>query len=178
MAIIECRECNKEVSDVAQTCPNCGIQTPSQVQYDENISLFEIADKEAKTEEWIENGFKIAGILLVIWLIFSGKAAEWFFGVAKDVVAACEVEKLNIEPDIFIINGEADWGIKAVARIRKTERNGEVTVKVKISSSEGNLERERSVRLNAGQIANVVIRFHEPTINAVDINGQANCNTL
>ena len=29
MALIQCRECGKEVSDQAETCPNCGIKTPS-----------------------------------------------------------------------------------------------------------------------------------------------------
>ena len=29
MALVPCRECGKEVSDQAQTCPNCGIKTPS-----------------------------------------------------------------------------------------------------------------------------------------------------
>jgi hypothetical protein len=29
MALVPCRECGKEVSDQAETCPNCGIKTPS-----------------------------------------------------------------------------------------------------------------------------------------------------
>jgi hypothetical protein len=29
MALVPCRECGKEVSDQAQTCPYCGIKTPS-----------------------------------------------------------------------------------------------------------------------------------------------------
>ena len=29
MALVQCRECGKEVSDQAQTCPYCGIKTPS-----------------------------------------------------------------------------------------------------------------------------------------------------
>ena len=29
MALVQCRECGKEVSDQAETCPSCGIKTPS-----------------------------------------------------------------------------------------------------------------------------------------------------
>lgn len=29
MALVPCRECGKEVSDEAKTCPYCGIKTPS-----------------------------------------------------------------------------------------------------------------------------------------------------
>jgi hypothetical protein len=29
MALVPCRECGKEVSDQAESCPNCGIKTPS-----------------------------------------------------------------------------------------------------------------------------------------------------
>jgi hypothetical protein len=29
MALVPCRECGKEVSDQADSCPNCGIKTPS-----------------------------------------------------------------------------------------------------------------------------------------------------
>lgn len=29
MAIVNCKECNKEVSDKAQLCPHCGVDRPS-----------------------------------------------------------------------------------------------------------------------------------------------------
>ncbi|MBT5469954.1 MAG: hypothetical protein HOK41_05080 [Nitrospina sp.] len=28
MALVNCRECEKEVSDQAETCPHCGIDSP------------------------------------------------------------------------------------------------------------------------------------------------------
>jgi len=32
MALVPCRECGKEVSDEAKTCPYCGIRTPSKAR--------------------------------------------------------------------------------------------------------------------------------------------------
>ena len=41
MPTINCRECHKEVSDAAQTCPHCGIKDPSP-EVAKDTSLFQV----------------------------------------------------------------------------------------------------------------------------------------
>lgn len=36
MALAECRECKKEISDQALTCPNCGASSPTKAQLKQN----------------------------------------------------------------------------------------------------------------------------------------------
>jgi hypothetical protein len=46
MALVKCRECGQEVSDQAETCPHCGIKSPSGVHSSrqQNIPRSEDAD--------------------------------------------------------------------------------------------------------------------------------------
>jgi DNA-directed RNA polymerase subunit RPC12/RpoP len=43
MALIECRECGKEVSDQAGACPYCGIKTPSKKKHKRNLVITAVA---------------------------------------------------------------------------------------------------------------------------------------
>jgi hypothetical protein len=178
MAIVECRECKKEVSDEAPNCPHCGVVTPSEEKISYQEYANEAAMREANIERWLDKAWKIGLGLVIVWFIFSGKAAEFFRKFGNEVIAACTVESLNLDSDIFITNGEADAGVRATALIRKEKRDGNVTVSVTISSSEGDLTKERTVHMTENQRANVVLQFPEPTINAINITGQAKCSTL
>ena len=56
MALIKCKECGKEISDKAKTCPNCGNPTKSK--------RFDI-DKEVSTLK----KFLIVGIVVIAFAI-------------------------------------------------------------------------------------------------------------
>lgn len=62
MALINCKECNKEISSKARSCPHCG--APIEIQLDANT---EIPDKKA--------GLIILGVILLViglFLLFDG----------------------------------------------------------------------------------------------------------
>lgn len=47
MAIILCRECKKEVSDIAKTCPHCGTLSPNQT--------FQQIDLQNKNKKYLKS---------------------------------------------------------------------------------------------------------------------------
>ena len=49
MALISCKECNKEMSDSAQSCPHCGYTYSNQVKVD--INSYEITNKRWKGKQ-------------------------------------------------------------------------------------------------------------------------------
>jgi|SaaInlStandDraft_5_1057022.scaffolds.fasta_scaffold105143_2 predicted amidophosphoribosyltransferase len=59
MALVNCRECEKEVSDQAETCPHCGIDSP---KFEEE-KKYTLADKIL--------GKKNFGALFILWYIVS-----------------------------------------------------------------------------------------------------------
>ena len=126
--------------------------------------------------------FKIGGGLLVVWFIFSGKAGEILTDITQsfknEVIAACKVEKVNVAADIFLTNGEADAGFLVNILVNKTAKNGEVTITVRLSSTEGNIQKDRTVFMNKGQRSWIAIQFPEPTINAQQVTATAGCRTI
>jgi hypothetical protein len=50
MAITQCRECKKEVSDIAATCPHCGAPSPNRTS--EQIELQAKIKKSLKRSLW------------------------------------------------------------------------------------------------------------------------------
>lgn len=99
-------------------------------------------------------------------------------GCFKDVVAACDVSNVTVSPDFFIINGEADAGFVVSVLTEKTNRDGEVTLEVNLSSTEGDVTKERKVYMKKGQRNNILFQFHEPTINAQQVTALARCWTI
>ena len=57
MALINCKECGKEISDQARACPNCG--NPSE----EQLKVQEVQDKNDGSARI---GYAIVGIIVVI----------------------------------------------------------------------------------------------------------------
>lgn len=68
MALIPCKECGKDVSDLAESCPNCGCPV--------SLSINAIEEKEALENQSIikkSNTFCMAGFILSILSVpFSG----------------------------------------------------------------------------------------------------------
>ncbi|MEL7655387.1 MAG: zinc ribbon domain-containing protein [Bacillota bacterium] len=52
MALIRCPECNKEVSDQASSCPNCGYSIKARMKKTKMLSPSEIA-KRRRRNAWI-----------------------------------------------------------------------------------------------------------------------------
>ena len=60
MALIKCSECNKEISDKATTCPNCGNPIQIQPTYNDNRAVeIELTNKKWKL-------YRLWGIIILI----------------------------------------------------------------------------------------------------------------
>ena len=61
MALVPCKECGKEVSDKAKSCPNCGLEDPGkeEITYEENPSVVIFA--------WIMTALIAAAIIYGLW---------------------------------------------------------------------------------------------------------------
>ncbi len=85
MALIKCIECGKEISDKAETCPNCGYPTDASI---EQAELKKIEEKYEKREKEIKNVKKKKKskrelIILIIVLVIAIIALTLYFTVFK-----------------------------------------------------------------------------------------------
>jgi hypothetical protein len=75
MALIKCEECEKEYSDKAEACPNCGCPTTYTAKNDtvEKCSVEIVGDEtlhKGKFPLWIKISFIIPIILFILFLIY------------------------------------------------------------------------------------------------------------
>lgn len=90
MALITCPECQKDISDQAKKCPNCGYPiTPIIAIQEEKTSFPQIEIK--KDVDWSTlNGWAIAGqIIIVIGLIMGLAKIVFSSGIAVIVFLIC-----------------------------------------------------------------------------------------
>ncbi len=69
MALINCPECNREISDKAKSCPHCGFQQKSadiHVGYDSNIAINASKNENARFIQMIGKLSVVFGIILLI----------------------------------------------------------------------------------------------------------------
>ena len=70
MALINCKECNKEVSDQALTCPHCGITAPG--IGDEEVAI-ELKRNQFLANRWVGGLPFWIGVLMVVYPVFTGQ---------------------------------------------------------------------------------------------------------
>lgn len=63
MAMIRCPECGKEVSNLAETCPNCGFPIAKEIISNDNTDEYD-ADKDSIIEDWKDD--IVYGILSIL----------------------------------------------------------------------------------------------------------------
>ena len=99
--------------------------------------------------------------------------------LVRSEVAACQVVSQSARHEIFLTGqGEADAGIIVEVMVKKTEKSGNVTLKTTVSSTEGNIEKERTVSIALNSTEKVALAFPELTINANDIRYSSSCRTF
>jgi hypothetical protein len=88
--------------------------------------------------------------------------------------ANCKVGDVSVEPDVVILDGP-DAGFKVSFPIENAGKDGTVSIKVRLSTSEGTFERQQDLSLSAGASRQLAYSFHEPTINATNVQAIVNC---
>lgn len=63
MAMIRCPECGKEVSNLAETCPNCGYPVAKEIISDDSADEYDV-DKGSMLEDWKDD--IVYGILSIL----------------------------------------------------------------------------------------------------------------
>lgn len=73
MALIKCPECGKEISDAAESCPNCGYPIKGQQQIGDSDGL----GKGQETKKLKTVLFIVVGIILVVIVYQTCKGDIW-----------------------------------------------------------------------------------------------------
>ena len=154
MSITTCRECGNQVSSEAEKCPSCGIQNPARLK---NVLSI------------IGN---IIGAVVGVFILFA--VAGYFLESSSS--ASCELVASSIEADAFFVNGEPDAGYRYNARVKNDGEDGEITILVELSTSEGGFEREQTLHFDGQQTQSLSYTFHEPTIYATNVQGRISCS--
>lgn len=103
--------------------------------------------------------------LFIVGLVFGDKSA-------------CEVKKVTVADDAFVINGEFDYGFIVNVLTNRTGKNGEVTITVRLSSTEGDVKKQRTIFIQKDQSRWTAIQFPEPTVNARQVRATAACRAI
>lgn len=87
----------------------------------------------------------------------------------------CSQPVVQVISDVFYINGQADAGYTVKATIRNEGNAGFAVLLAQLSSSEGTFVRQRDFYFAAGSTQEIVFQFHEPTINAYNVQAIVRC---
>ena len=159
MAMTSCRECGAQVSDEAETCPSCGIENPCPQK-----NVFSSIGSVIK-------GLFGWAVIIVVGLGIIGFLAD----VSQ---AECELVSRSLDADMFLIDGEPDAGFTYSAVVKNVGEAGEITVTAELSTSEGAFERKQRLNFAAQEEKRISFGFHEPTINAQNIEGTIRCSSF
>ena len=69
MSLIKCPECGKEISDIAESCPNCGYPIKRKLNSNSSIKLNEVNKKNHKKSE-MQTARLIVSIIMLVLSIF------------------------------------------------------------------------------------------------------------
>ena len=83
MALIQCPECKKEVSDRAEKCPNCAypLKDTNSDQQDDNVLTIELTSKALKKQMVFAVLFLLVSFLIVIIASVNRIEALGYFGL-------------------------------------------------------------------------------------------------
>jgi len=122
----------------------------------------------------------IGNIVGVIAGLFIGIIAIGFIGAIitgddASSKAACELMERSLDADVFLVRGEADAGYRYNVRVKNKGEKGDLTIIANLSTSEGEFERKQTLAFDSQEIRDLSFAFHEPTINASNIQGSITC---
>jgi hypothetical protein len=99
-------------------------------------------------------------------VLFTTSSCEEVFSDAKGTVSNFEVT-----PDFTILSDNPDAGVTVSFNVTNVGEKGVIKITPKLSCSEGEWTRQQTVTFDAGESQDFQFFFHEPTINASNIQG-------
>ncbi|MCA9277905.1 MAG: hypothetical protein H6815_03865 [Phycisphaeraceae bacterium] len=121
------------------------------------------------------------GIMLVVLIALAFIFSDQIRGVLDRVAAgvknsansSIKVASIETVESMRVINGEPDYGIEVTCVVsNESESSRDITITAMLSSSEGEWEREQTLRFNANESRNLSYFFHEPTVNATNLQSR------
>ncbi len=106
----------------------------------------------------------IAVVTLSATILFTG-----YKGCAALSDAKGEVSNLRKKEEVKLMNNEPDYGYTVSVTVKNVGKAGVIEIKPWLTSSEGEWNRARTMEFTAGESKDLTFFFHEPTINATDI---------
>ena len=153
MSITTCRECGENVSSEAEKCPACGIKNPAKLK-----NVFSMIGN---------------GIGLVVF-VFIGLAVIGYFSESSSQ-AKCKLLNNSLNSDVFLVKGEPDAGYRYNVGVINTGDRGEITITATLSTSEGEFSRKQTLVFGSQEKSSLSFTFHEPTVNASNVQGRLSC---
>jgi Domain of unknown function (DUF4190) len=118
-------------------------------------------------------GLAVAGLvlgysLLAVWVVFFAVGG---LGALSEVTQPHgEVLNIHAEPETKLIEGDFDYGFTVTVIVRnKSKERSTLTVKPWLSCSEGEWHRSQELVFDGEETKRLTYFFHEPTINATNI---------
>lgn len=124
----------------------------------------------------------LAGIALSVLLTIAGLPLSIPAPQSNQVSSSagsamvCSKPIVEIKPGTFLHNGEMDFGFTVVGKVKNEGGAGSANMTAKLSTSEGSYTRSREFYFDKASTHDVTFQFHEPTVNAVDIQAVVNCS--
>ena len=87
----------------------------------------------------------------------------------RDNHAIGDIVAIHNLADTGVIEGVPDFGVRVKTTVKNVGKDGFIRVKAKLSSSEGEWEREQTLHFYAGESRVLNWFFHEPTINVSNV---------
>jgi hypothetical protein len=104
MALINCPECNKEISDKVKACPHCGYPFESSVDKNQDLQKVEISAVNIKPTSPEKKKRLILGLIIAVVVLAVGIAAIF---VGKTIIYNNYIENLNTAR-MSMLNGGSD----------------------------------------------------------------------
>ena len=115
MALIKCPECGKEISDAAESCPNCGYPIKGQQQIGDSDGL----GKGQETKKLKTVLFIVVGIILVV--IVCGGSLLFKKGGLIDKLTDKEAPKFENVPTELTFNVDDDVKFNDIVKEKLTK---------------------------------------------------------
>jgi hypothetical protein len=104
--------------------------------------------------------------------VFSGAACDENTQRAIEAAASraqSTITNLKADHDTRMVNNEMDYGVTVSFTLTNSGDEGFIQVRPWLSCSEGEWSREQNLTFKKGEAMNLTYFFHEPTINASNI---------
>jgi hypothetical protein len=187
MPLIKCSECGHDVSTSASACPNCGAPNKLAASGTAGSSTeprpvppppvtiprpAEPARRGGGKKWWFMGCGCLALIGVIAVALFTGAVGGLSFLAA--IMPKVHLQNVQQRADTQVINGDFDWGVEISYDLQNTSSDPQdVTVEMRVSCSEGKWTQRRSTHLQGSETQHVTQFFAQPTINATNINSEA-----